>query len=215
MNVDIPDITERKGSLFLRSDHMNYSRAILNSNWHQARESEPKDYNLSKDPVRDLTRASYNRVGNVTDGSLPETTYQEQSKQVFLKPMFSEQDNQRPMVTIETVQHTHIDRDTGDPKEGYGSVLPGHHPEYNKHYLETTHNADFKPPFPYEPAPEQLPDFEDKSAVYRKCHSQFTDSADYRRPGRNTWQDESGIYANTHFKRQEFVSRNPIPEQLS
>ena len=29
----VPDLQERKGSLFLRSDHMNYSRAILNSNW--------------------------------------------------------------------------------------------------------------------------------------------------------------------------------------
>ena len=44
-------------------------------------------------------------------------------------------------------------RDTGDPKEGHLSVLPHHHPEYNKYYLETTHAADFKPPYHYEPAP--------------------------------------------------------------
>ena len=29
----VPDYVERKGSLFLRSNHMNYSRATLNSNW--------------------------------------------------------------------------------------------------------------------------------------------------------------------------------------
>lgn len=60
---------------------------------------------------------------------------------------------------------------------------------------------------------EKLPDFPDQSAAYRKCHSQFTDTSDYRRPGRNTWQDESGLYANTHYKRQVIQSRNPIPEQ--
>ena len=30
---NLPDFVERKGSLFMRSDHMNYSRATLNSNW--------------------------------------------------------------------------------------------------------------------------------------------------------------------------------------
>lgn len=29
----VPDYYERKGSLNLRSDHMNYGRATLNSNW--------------------------------------------------------------------------------------------------------------------------------------------------------------------------------------
>jgi len=214
MSYDIPDYVERKGSLFLRADHMNYSRAILNSNWHQARESEPKDYDLSKDPTRDLTIATYNRIGKVTDGSLPETTYQELAGNVALKPKFSEQDKVRPMVTKETLQYTHIDRDTGDPKSGHGAVLPRHHPEYNKHYLDTTQRADYVAPYPFDRAPECPPDFPDQSAALRKCHSQFTDTSDYRRPGRNTWQDESAIYANTHFKREVFVPRNPIPKQI-
>ena len=29
----IPDLMERKGSLFLRSEHMDYGRATLVSNW--------------------------------------------------------------------------------------------------------------------------------------------------------------------------------------
>lgn len=29
-----PPVVERKGSLFLRSDHMKYGRATLNSNWY-------------------------------------------------------------------------------------------------------------------------------------------------------------------------------------
>lgn len=214
MSSEIPSYDERKGSLFLRSDHMNYSRAILNSNWHQARESEPKDYDLNRDPVRDLSKASYNRIGNVTDGSLPETEYQDMSKQVELKPMFTEKPAHLSMVDPASLQYTHIDRDTGDPKHGYGAVLPRHHPDYNKYYLDTTYESDFKPPYPYEPSSGKPVEVPDNSLAYKKCHSQFTDTTDYRRPGRNTWADESGIYANTHFKREVYKTRNPIPESL-
>lgn len=62
---------------------------------------------------------------------------------------------------------------------------------------------------------EKPADFPDLSPAYRKCNSQFTDTADYRRPGRNTWQDESGVYANTHYKRQVMQPTNPIPPTLS
>lgn len=33
----IPDYVERKGSLFLRSDHMDYGRPTLVSNWYVSR----------------------------------------------------------------------------------------------------------------------------------------------------------------------------------
>ena len=42
--------------------------------------------------------------------------------------------------------------------------------------------------------------FDDYTEAYKRCQSQFTDTADYRRNGRNTWQDESGIYHNSHHK---------------
>ncbi|KAL5020941.1 hypothetical protein ScPMuIL_000096 [Solemya velum] len=211
----VPDMVERKGSLFLRSDHMNYGRATLNSNWHQARESEPKDYDINRSEKRNLCKATYSRIGNITDGSIPNTTYQDHSQEILMKRDFQEQEDRKQMVTLETVDNTHIDRDVGAPKRGYGSVLPRHHPDYNKHHLETTHIADFTPPNPdYEPAPEKPPEFPDLSDAYKRCHSQFADTADYRRPGRNTWQDESGIYANTHFKRQIFKQTNPIPANV-
>ncbi|XP_033105225.1 protein C9orf135-like [Anneissia japonica] len=128
--VGVPDYYERKGSLFLRSDHMNYGRPTLNSNWHQAREAEPKDYNISdQTQKRNLHTATYRRIGDITDG-------------------------------------------------------------------------------------EQPPDFPDHSNGYRKCHSQFTDTADYRRFGRNTWQDESAIYANRDYKRALFPPTHTIPQQL-
>lgn len=52
------------------------------------------------------------------------------------------------------------------------------------------------------------------SVVHRKCHSQFTDTADYRRHGINTWQDESGIYANADIKQKVFPVTNPIPSNV-
>ncbi|KAH0628276.1 hypothetical protein JD844_009193 [Phrynosoma platyrhinos] len=52
------------------------------------------------------------------------------------------------------------------------------------------------------------------SVVHRKCHSQFTDTADYRRHGINTWQDESGVYANADLKLKVFPVTNPIPTNV-
>lgn len=210
-----PDYYERKGSLFLRSNHMNYGRATLNSNWHQAREAEPKDYNINRADKRDLSKSSYDRVGDVTDGSIPKTTYQDHADQCNLKKYFTEQDVRKPMVSTATLDNVDMERETGAPKRGFGSVLPRHHPDYNKHYLESTHRSDFTPPDKdYVPVPECPPDFPDKSPAYRKCLSQFTDAANHRRPGRNTWQDQSGIYANSHYKQQEFKPTNPIPDHV-
>ncbi|XP_005107807.1 protein C9orf135 [Aplysia californica] len=217
---------DRKGSLTLRSDHMNYSRAILNSHWHQARQAEPKDYDINKDPIRTMTYSTYNRIGNVTDGSLPDTTYQEQANQVFLKPMYEDRDSHRGMVQMETLATANagIDRNTGDPKDAYGSVLPFHNKDHKKFHLDTTYNADYIPPFPYTSKEEEeaqrkasLPpgfDPDDKSTAYRKMKSQFTDTTDYRRNGWNTWQDESGIYANSEYKSQVFPKTTTIPERM-
>lgn len=200
MYPNVPDSVERKGSLFLRSNHMNYSRATLNSNWHQAREAESKDYDINRDPERNLCKATYGRIGNVTDGSLPNTTYQDFSNQINLKDQFTEEDVSKSMVTGDT--DTNMDRETGTPQKGYGAVLPMHGTEHNKYHLDTTHKSDYKSPYPYTPAEEKPQEFEDHSTSYKKCHSQFTDTADYRRDGRNTWADESGIYANSHLKVQ-------------
>lgn len=203
MATYIPDTTERKGSLFLRCDHMNYGRATLNSNWHQAREAEPKEYDLSKDPVRDLCKATYHRIGNITDGTLPQTTYQDFSEQVIkAREQFTEQEATKPMINTETVGDADMDRDTGSPEKGYGAVLPGHHPEWNKVRFDTTHRVDYGAPFPFTRAEEKPQEFPDHSMAYKKCQSQFTDTASHRREGRNTWQDESGIYTNSHLKAE-------------
>nr|CAB3227249.1 uncharacterized protein C9orf135-like [Phallusia mammillata] len=214
----IPDFVERKGSLYLRSDHMFYSRATLNSKWHQAREAEPKDYDINKYPVppgRNLHNTTYERIGNSKDG-LPLTTTQSAMQQIELKDDFTEQETRKSMVDVGSFAHGDIDRNISSaPSRGFGSVLPRHHPDHDKLHLETTHKADFTAPYPFTPAPERPPEFPDNSAAYRKCHSQFTDTTDYRHDGICTWVDESGQYANTSEKRKVFPKTNPIPERLT
>lgn len=47
---------------------LNYLKEMVFYNRHQARESEPKDYSISTDPVRNLKRATYDRLASITDG---------------------------------------------------------------------------------------------------------------------------------------------------
>ena len=52
---------------------------------HQAREAEPVDYDISTNEVRKLSKSTYKRIGNVTDGkTIGETTYQNLGEQVCL-----------------------------------------------------------------------------------------------------------------------------------
>ncbi|EDO38748.1 predicted protein [Nematostella vectensis] len=216
-NPYIPDGTERKGSLFLRSDHMDYSRPALVSNWHQAREAEPKTYDI-KDYLpekRNLHNSTYKRIGDVTDGSLPKTSSHDQMEQaVKLKSDFQTRDTRRQMVDMSSYYNTNFNRDTGAPDRGFGSVLPRHPPNHDKRYLDTTYKVDYTSPHHYEPAKTPPPE-PDMSPLWRKCHSQFTDVDDYRRHGNNTWHEESGLYANSEVKRTFIKSTNTIPERLS
>ena len=99
--------------------------------------------------------------------------------------------------------------------------LPQPNRERNKMRLQSTHQADYKWPFlksdssssaenenknthgqTSKSAAPRLCDQSDYSTAFKRCHSQFTDWDNHRRPGWNTWKDESGIYANSHLKAQ-------------
>ena len=81
--------------------------------------------------------------------------------------------------------------------------------------LSTTYGSDYLYSLPFDPSQQQQAENEvkDASHVYKKCHSQFTDTADYRRKGVNTWQNETGLYDNTEMKKTMFKPSNPIPER--
>jgi len=211
---------EPKGSLSLRCDHMDYGRATLISNWHQAREAEPKDHNIHNKTKydaknnRSLHQSTYNRILDVTDGRFPISTSRDHMDQIKLRKDFEEKISRQPMIDQPSFHHTDKERNTGTPDRGFGSILPRHPPTHNKRYLDTTYRVDYQDTCPYEvKLPEPIVET-DNSAAVKKCHSQFTDVADYRRHGRNTWHDESGQYANRELKTEVFKTTNPIPERL-
>jgi len=195
------------GSLYLRADHSNYSRAVLNSNWHQAREAEPKDYDLNTAPRRDLCTATYMRIGDNTDGSIPATTYQDLGKDFTLKNEYLEQEVTKHMINADTAHQVALNRDSLKT----GPILPLHTPA---NHWETSYKASYKSEHGETDAQdtvESSADQVDHSPAYKRCVSQFTDTADYRRCGRNTWKDETGLYANSHLKAQVPVYQKTCP----
>ena len=81
-----PSIRKHKGSLSLRSENMRYGKGTLYSKWHEARESEPKDYDFSKFSKKDLHRGTYKRILDITQGHFfEETSYQHSNKQILIK----------------------------------------------------------------------------------------------------------------------------------
>ena len=212
---------EQKGSLRLRSDHMDYGRATLVSNWHQARESEPKDHEVFNRNTeqydaknRNVHQSTYNRILNITDGKLPISTCHDSMNQIKLKKDFEEKTLRWPMVDVVSFLETTEPRNTGAPEHGFGSILPRHPDEHNKRYFNTTYGIDYKDIYPYADLNVKNIEENDHSSAYRKCRSQFTDIAGHRREGRNTWLDESGQYANNEIKKEVFKKTNPIPERL-
>lgn len=180
----LPDIVERKGTLFLRSDHMKYGRSTLNSNWHSDREAEPKDYDVSAPPdgKRNLLKATYNRIGNITDGSFPETTLQEaMTEGQLLKNDYKEKHTHKTMIAYDNFLSATNERECKD-------VLPRHQPEYNKRHLNTTQKSDYQYPFEWSPTTKTDTPTDD-TYIHHRGISEFTDTDDHRKKGLNIWQD--------------------------
>ncbi|XP_063311122.1 cilia- and flagella-associated protein 95 isoform X1 [Pelobates fuscus] len=206
------ELLETKGSLYLRSNHMHYGRPTYVTGWHQSREAEPKDYDLDAIPVgkKILSHSTYRRLGDMENGDW-RTTSAEHLSQIHLKKDYEVKDVSK-LINEDNIDTLNIERHTGHPEHGFGAVLPHHTKEHGKMNLETTYCTDYTAPYHY--SPPNCPDTPDYSAAYKKCHSQFTDTADYRRFGRNTWQDESGIYANNPMKQIVFKPSCPITPHL-
>ncbi|XP_063769967.1 cilia- and flagella-associated protein 95 isoform X1 [Pseudophryne corroboree] len=204
---------ERKGSLYLRSDHMHYDKPTLVSGWHEERETEPKDYDVNKSPLckGNFRHSTYRRFGT-SDIKDWNTTTEEQLSQIYLKNDYELRDVPKKMVNEDNIDTLNVERQTGLPATGFRAVLPHHTEDHRKMLDGTTYTIDYKLHYQY--TPSKIPDIPDYSSAYKKCHSQFTDTADYRRHGRNTWQDESGIYGNNKMKHQVFKPTCPITPHL-
>ncbi|KAM3940871.1 cilia- and flagella-associated protein 95 [Leptodactylus fuscus] len=208
------DLLETKGSLYLRSSHMHYDKRTKVSGWHQSREADPKDYDVNEAPLgkKNLLRSAYRRFGDVANEHW-NTTTGHQLSQIHLKGDFEVREVCKQMVNEDNLDTLNLKRQNGLPKSGFGAVLPMHSKDHNKMHLDTTYGVDYVAPFQYSTPPtiHKTPDY---SSAFKKCHSQFTDTADYRRHGRNTWQDESGLYANREVKQKVFEATCPITPHL-
>ncbi|XP_007904767.1 protein C9orf135 [Callorhinchus milii] len=203
-----PEDVDRKGSLSLRSNTLGfYSRPTLTSNWYQRREAEPKDYDIDDVQMnqKNLRLSTYKRFGT-REGDWSTTT-NSQMNQINLKDDYNKKIH-KLLMNKEAVKTLEFKRDTGYP-ENYRAVLPRHSPDHNKFYSSTTYNDEFYSPYTYTPAPPEV--IPNKGPLYRKCISQFMEPANHRREGRNTWQDESGAYANSELKDIFHPPINPIP----
>ncbi|XP_062828055.1 cilia- and flagella-associated protein 95 isoform X2 [Anolis carolinensis] len=189
MEIGPTDVMERKGALTLRSKQAFYGRPTLVYGWYSNRETEPKDYDIHEISLgsKNLCRSTYWRLGTMDQKWI--TTNQDFLSQPYRIKEYKE-------LEIPTLM---LDKDNFEI-----GVL--------KRLLDTTYHIDYVPPYDYQPYVTLDP--AGYSVVHRKCHSQFCDTADYRRHGINTWQDESGVYANADLRQKVFPVVNPIPTNV-
>ncbi|XP_066472961.1 cilia- and flagella-associated protein 95 [Tiliqua scincoides] len=212
MEMGPPDVMQRHGGLTLRSNSAYYGRPTLVYNWHHRREAEPKDYDIHEIPLgsKNLCHSTYWRLGTMDEKWI--TTYQDYMAQPYRLKEYKELEIRKPLLDEDTFIAAVIGRETGRPETGFGAVLPSHSPDHFTMFLDTTYRIDYVPPYDYDPCIK--PEAGGYSVVHRKCHSQFTDTVDYRRHGVNTWQDESGIYGNSDLRQKVFPVTNPIPTNV-
>ncbi|XP_036382698.1 protein C9orf135-like [Megalops cyprinoides] len=194
---------------------MHYSKATLVSNWHRTREAEPKDYDLTACPEgeKSLHRSTYKHFGTCTNTGWTTTT-EDQLSHWNLQRQHEVMNTRRSMVQTDLFQSVVLDRETMRPKTGYNAVLPRHRTGHNQMDLRTTYGLDYLSPHVYSKKEiKVMQDQPDGAAMFRKRVSQFTDTADYHRSGRNTWQDESGVYGPREAGIQASQPTNPICQQ--
>ncbi|PAA61509.1 hypothetical protein BOX15_Mlig030114g1 [Macrostomum lignano] len=208
---------QQPGTLTLSGNVANYGRIVKTGKWHLSREAEPKDYEISTDKVRNLKRSTYDRLAAESGAFEDSTTYGSMCDQLQTKGDYTEHPK-ASMVTAETVASVVLDRDIGRPSRGPGALFPRHSSKYDKHHLESTYNADYGDRVTDEQIKQKCesenkverPDEDLLTAANKRPLSQFCDTAGHRRQGRNTWQDETGVYANTHLRRQAHAYKNPL-----
>ncbi|XP_048360009.1 protein CFAP95 isoform X2 [Sphaerodactylus townsendi] len=185
MELGPPDVMQRRGALTLRSNFAHYGRPTFVYLWHQNREAEPKDYDIHEIPSgsKNLCRSTYWRLGTINEKW--KTTYQDYMSQPFRLKEFKELNIKKPLLDEDNFEDAVISR-----------------------FLDTIYQRDYVAPYDYTTyVTAHLGGY---SVIHRKCHSQFTDTADYRRHGINTWQDESGIYANSDLRQKVLPATSPI-----
>lgn len=204
-------VDDRPGTILLRHNGvLPYDERILVSNWQEAALGYPKDLDANFPDLINKRAANYRRWG-MEDQVCPISECRDRMSDVGRKGEFTEKQTRLPMITAENFFRL-VSLERPMSLEGR-QPLPRHSKDHNKGRYNTTYCVDYLAPYSYQPKAPNPIDI-DWSPAVRRMKSQFTDVADYRRNGRNTWLDESGIYANQDAKRKFFPVRNPTLEFL-
>ncbi|XP_026787415.3 cilia- and flagella-associated protein 95 [Pangasianodon hypophthalmus] len=165
---------------------MNYSKKTLISDWHKHIEAEPKDYDISAcgDGQRKLHKSTYKHFGTHLDADWRTTTQMAQSEKGH-----EAKHTAKLMVQADYFHSLVFDRETGTSDTAGKSVLSCYQPSCNENELITTYAMDYVPPHNTTKQAMQAKELMDRTLDFRRHQSQFTDVADHRRWGRNTWQD--------------------------
>jgi len=224
-----PTIRERKGTMFLRSNQNEYDLTkTFVSNWSQDAESYPKDYDVKKDRPWNLKRATYTHMSNMDlpdpmpedyqwgkEGPMPRTTTDALYDDLLLAKFYVDTDNKPMQNSI-----TSDSRLDGDLVRG----VVGHKLINDREFRGVSTYMDDYASYngaewvPTKPTAEEI----EKAQLAEKEHdmlvatanktnmSQFTEKFFNKRVGRNTWQDETGVYGNALEKRLNFQQFNPL-----
>jgi len=185
MEYGVPQYAERKGSLLLRSNHCSFRKGVRNTNWHQMREAEPKDYDITDPKNYNLHTSTYcNGVGHIARGneSPPISEMKERMSDLHKKSDFQKKEVHKFMLDQDAFKQVNWQ------KIQEGGIVR-HTPNHNVMFLGTTNREDYKPPFEYKPYVIKNVSIKPELR-WRKTHSELYDTCDHRRWGVNTWQDE-------------------------
>jgi len=155
-----PDFVERKGSLYLRSNNMQYSKNTLNSDWDSNREAYPKDFDIVKSFKRraesknenakkktDLHLSTYSRIGT-ENNRLPLTTAQDGNQQAYdLKPRWTPKAKRKLMVNKHNFETVNL-QEPNETGPEFLKILPKHKSDYRAQHFSTTNRIDYRRPYP-------------------------------------------------------------------
>ncbi|THD26883.1 hypothetical protein D915_002173 [Fasciola hepatica] len=183
-----------------KGDISLYSRIVKTGDWLDDRVSEPRDYEICTDPIRSLHRSTYLRFG--TDQMFRnKTTYMDMCCDTLKR---NEMERPKSFMSYDLAMDSKRLRNIPPTlKELAVAKKVPTISTYTDEYCTRV------------PDKAKLSDKTFDPTQGRKLMiSQFTDVGSAKRLGQNTWADESGVYANTHIKRQIDACANHMNEIL-
>ena len=144
---------------------MNYSARTLNSEWHAAREAEPKDFDIvksftNKTEKNKLHSATYKRIGTDSFRLPLRTTSQDANmSRIELTDKWRVRNSRKSMVNVDSLSKINL----AEPNKGkpdFALTLRRHNEDNNRQRFSTTQGTDYRNPYPYDTRSKKGSDLE-------------------------------------------------------